>query len=154
MSLTGCCAIEQGWRLIFIGMAGMALFATVAVFLCGIEPRSLKPLQAARSPECSSVLQAPQKDSQSNFLSTWRVLQIPSFQIVLAAGIVGAARASCLRAFHGASSLRCITQASLHHLGRGGQVSKLFHGWCMTGKGTTGHDRMPGPILDASLCLG
>ena len=94
--------------MIFIGMAGMALFATIAVFLCGIEPRSLKPLQAQ------------QKDSQSNFLSTWRVFQIPSFQIVLAAGIVGAAHAPCLCTFHGASSLRYIMQASLRHLGRGG----------------------------------
>lgn len=71
-------------------MAGVALGATLAVFLGGLEPRSLKPKKAAEDGEVAlSPLRALRKGTLIILKSTWMVFRIRSFQVILVAGIVG-----------------------------------------------------------------
>jgi hypothetical protein len=84
--------------MMFFFIAGVAAFATVAVFSGGIEPRSLKPKQAAAKPggapgEESTMKpffwQAAYKGVAVILVNTKTVFRIRSFQIILVAGIVG-----------------------------------------------------------------
>ena len=80
----------QGWRVIFFAMAGVAVLATVAVFFGGLEPRNLKPEQAVeQSGQRLGPLRALRAGSVIILKSTWTVFRIRSFQVILAAGIVG-----------------------------------------------------------------
>ncbi len=72
-------------------MAGVAALATVAVFFGGIEPRNLRPKEVVEQPgQRLGPLQALRAGSMIILKSTWTVFRIRSFQVILAAGIVGA----------------------------------------------------------------
>ncbi|CAL5221084.1 g3211 [Coccomyxa viridis] len=80
----------DGWRVIFFAMAGVAALATVAVFFGGIEPRNLRPKEVVEQPgQRLGPLQALRAGSMIILKSTWTVFRIRSFQVILAAGIVG-----------------------------------------------------------------
>ena len=77
----------------FFFMAGVAGFATLVVFHGGLEPRKLKPKEAAVQEEQARKVtfwQAAYKGIAVILKSTWTVFRIKSFQIILVAGIVGA----------------------------------------------------------------
>jgi hypothetical protein len=80
----------QGWRVIFFAMAGVAALATVAVVFGGVEPRNLKPKEVVeQSGQRLGPLRALRAGSMIILKSTWVVFRIRSFQVILAAGIVG-----------------------------------------------------------------
>lgn len=71
-------------------MAGVAALATVAVFFGGIEPRNLKPKEVVEhSEQRLGPVRALRAGSMIILKSTWTVFRIRSFQVILAAGIVG-----------------------------------------------------------------
>ena len=71
-------------------MASVAALATVAVFFGGIEPRNLKPREVVQqSGQRLGPLRALRAGSMIILKSTWTVFRIRSFQVILAAGIVG-----------------------------------------------------------------
>ena len=80
----------EGWRVMFYAVACIALVATLCVLLFGIEPRYLKPKQPeSPGPRKHTVWQAVSAGLMLILRNTWQVFRIRSFQIIMAAGIVG-----------------------------------------------------------------
>jgi hypothetical protein len=75
-------------------MAGVAAAATLCVFLGGVEPRNIKrkeqPPAAEAAAEKLSFGRAAYRGVSTILTSTKTVFRVPSFQIILVAGIVGA----------------------------------------------------------------
>ena len=99
-------------------MAGVAALATVAVFFGGVEPRNSKPKKVVeQAGQRLGPLQALRAGSMIILKSTWTVFRIRSFQVILAAGIVGvtppATYSQAKQDLQDGSKLQALTELSI-----------------------------------------